>query len=180
MNFNIEVNEKTIQVRKGDTILTALYRNGIKVPTLCSMKNLSPTGACRICVVEVEGISNLVTSCSYIVEEGMKVKTHSPRVIKARKTLLELLLGNHPDDCLYCQSNGDCELQNLSVELNVRERRILVRKTDIDSIFRVRAWFASPISAYFVAGVFAFATKFSRLLPWSLPIEAHEFRLAQQ
>lgn len=128
MNFNIEVNGKTLQVRKGDTILTSLLRNGIKVPTLCSMKNLSPTGACRICVVEVEGDNNLVTSCSNLVEEGMKINTHSPRVVKARKTLLELLLSNHPDDCLYCERNGECELQNLSVELNIRERRISGRK----------------------------------------------------
>jgi NADH-quinone oxidoreductase subunit G/NADP-reducing hydrogenase subunit HndD len=128
MNFNIEVNGKTIQVRKGDTILVALFRNGIKVPTLCSMKGLSPTGACRICVVEVEGVSGLVTSCSNVVEDGMKINTHSPRVVKARKTLLELLLSNHPDDCLYCERNGDCELQNLSVELNIRERRISGRK----------------------------------------------------
>jgi NADH-quinone oxidoreductase subunit G/NADP-reducing hydrogenase subunit HndD len=128
MNFNIEVNGKVIQVRKGDTILNALFRNGIKVPTLCSMKNLSPTGACRICVVEVEGVNGLVTSCSNLVEEGMVINTHSPRVVKARKTILELLLSNHPDDCLYCERNGDCELQNLSVDLNIRERRISGRK----------------------------------------------------
>ncbi len=128
MNFNIEVNGNSIQVRKGDTILAALYRNGIRVPTLCSMKNLSPTGACRICVVEVEGVSSLVTSCSNYVEDGMKINTHSPRVVKARKTLVELLLSNHPDDCLYCERNGDCELQNLAVELFIRERRISGRK----------------------------------------------------
>jgi NADH-quinone oxidoreductase subunit G/NADP-reducing hydrogenase subunit HndD len=129
MNFNIEVNGKVIQVRKGDTILNALYRNGIKVPTLCSIKSLSPTGACRICVVEVAGVNGLVTSCSNVVEEGMVINTHSPRVVKARKTILELLLSNHPDDCLYCERNGDCELQNLSIDFNIRERRISGRKT---------------------------------------------------
>jgi iron-only hydrogenase group A len=129
MNFEIEVNNKTLPAHKGDTILVTLNKNGIKVPTLCNLKGLSPTGACRICVVEVEGIQNLVTSCSYPVREGMKIQTHSPRVVKARKTLVELLLSNHPDDCLYCERNGNCELQDLSVELNIRERRISGKKT---------------------------------------------------
>lgn len=124
MQFNIEVNNKIIEARKGETILSALLRNGIKVPTLCNMKELSPTGACRICVVEVEGKENLVTSCSHPVEESMRIKTHSPRVVKARKTLVELLLSNHPDDCLYCERNGCCELQDLAIDLNIRERRI--------------------------------------------------------
>jgi NADH-quinone oxidoreductase subunit G/NADP-reducing hydrogenase subunit HndD len=128
MNFEVEVNKKIIQARKGDTILDTLNKNGIKVPTLCNLKGLSPTGACRICVVEVEGITNLVTSCSYPVREGMKIQTHSPRVVKARKTLVELLLSNHPDDCLYCERNGNCELQDLAVELNIRERRISGKK----------------------------------------------------
>ncbi len=129
MQFNIEVNNRIIEVRKGETILSALFRNGIKVPTLCNMKDLSPTGACRICVVEVEGKENLVTSCSYPVEESMKIKTHSPRVVKARKTLVELLLSNHPDDCLYCERNGCCELQDLAIDLNIRERRISGKKS---------------------------------------------------
>ena len=129
MQFNIEVNNRIIEVRKGETILSALYRNGIKVPTLCNMKDLSPTGACRVCVVEVEGSENLVTSCSHPVEESMKIKTHSPRVVKARKTLVELLLSNHPDDCLYCERNGCCELQDLAIDLNIRERRISGKKS---------------------------------------------------
>ena len=124
MVFDIEVNNKKIKARKGETILSALNRNGIKVPTLCFMEDLQPTGACRICVVEVEGREDLVPSCSQIVEEWMKIKTHSPRVIKARRTIVELLLSNHPDDCLYCERNGNCELQKLSIELNILERRI--------------------------------------------------------
>jgi hydrogenase, Fe-only len=128
MNFNIEVNGKEIIARRGDTILDALRQNGINVPTLCSMKGFTPTGACRICVVEVEGKEGLVPSCSYPVEEWMKIKTHTPRVIRARKTIVELLLSNHPDDCLYCERNGSCELQDLAVEMNIRERRISGRK----------------------------------------------------
>jgi iron-only hydrogenase group A len=124
MLFNIEVNNREIQSSKGETILNALRRNGIKVPTLCNMKEFTPTGACRMCIVEVEGKDHLIPSCSHPVEEWMKIKTHSPRVLKARKTIVELLLSNHPDDCLYCERNGNCELQKLAEDLNVRERRI--------------------------------------------------------
>jgi len=132
MSVNIEVNNKIIQAKKGETILEALNRNGIKVPTLCRMEGFSPTGACRLCVVEVEGKSGLIPSCSYPIEQTMKIWTHSPRVIRARKMLVELLLSNHPDDCLYCIRNGNCELQELAVELNVRERRISGEKTKIN------------------------------------------------
>jgi iron-only hydrogenase group A len=128
MLFTIEVNNKKIKAEKGETILSALNRNGIIIPTLCRMKEFTPTGACRMCVVEVDGRDRLVTACSQPVEEWMKIKTHSPRVIKARKTIVELLLSNHPDDCLYCDRNLDCELQRLSEELNIRERRIRGKK----------------------------------------------------
>ncbi len=128
MQFTIEVNSRRIIAEKGETILSALNRNGIIIPTLCRMKDFSPTGACRMCVVEVEGKERLVTACSQPVEEWMKIQTHSPRVIRARKTIVELLLSNHPDDCLYCERNLDCELQRLSDQLQVRERRIRGRK----------------------------------------------------
>jgi len=124
MQFTIEVNNKSIRAEKGETILSALNRNGIIIPTLCRMAEFTPTGACRMCVVEVEGRDRLVTACSAPVEEWMKIQTHSPRVIRARKTIVELLLSNHPDDCLYCDRNLDCELQRLSDEMQVRERRI--------------------------------------------------------
>lgn len=124
MLFTIQVNNKKIKAEKGETILSALNRNGIIIPTLCRMKEFTPTGACRICVVEVEGRDRLVTACSQPVEEWMKIKTHSPRVITARKAIVELLLSNHPDDCLYCDRNLNCELQRLSEELNIRERKL--------------------------------------------------------
>jgi iron-only hydrogenase group A len=128
MLFTIQVNNKKIKAEKGETILSALNRNGVIIPTLCRMKEFTPTGACRMCVVEVEGRERLVTACSQPVEEWMKIRTHSPRVIQARKTIVELLLSNHPDDCLYCDRNLNCELQRLSEELNIRERRIRGRK----------------------------------------------------
>ena len=128
MIFDIEVNNKTIKAKRGETILSALNRNGINVPTLCHIDGFVPSGACRMCVVEVEGKPNLIPSCSYPVEEWMKIKTHSQKVIKARKTIVELLLANHPDDCLYCERNGNCELQKLAEELNIRERKFSSNK----------------------------------------------------
>jgi len=119
----ITVNNREIDANPGEMLLDSLNRAGIKVPTLCYMKDLFPTGACRMCVVEVEGAPGLVPSCAFPVREGMKVQTHSERAVRARKTILELLLSNHPDDCLYCSRNGECHLQNLSEELGVRQRR---------------------------------------------------------
>ncbi len=129
MGIKLEVNGRLIEADKGETILSALNRNGLYVPTICSIKGLSPTGACRMCVVEVEGRENLVPSCSFPVEQSLKITTHSPRVLKARKTNVELLLSNHPDDCLYCERNGSCELQSLAEDLNIRERRIPGKKS---------------------------------------------------
>jgi NADH-quinone oxidoreductase subunit G/NADP-reducing hydrogenase subunit HndD len=121
--FNIEVNNRKIETKPGEMILDALKRAGIKVPTLCHLSGLFPSGACRMCVVEVEGVPGLVPSCAFPVREGMKIKTHSPRALRARKTIVELLLANHPDDCLYCVRNKNCKLQELAEELGVRERR---------------------------------------------------------
>ena len=129
MGIKLEVNGRSIKAEKGETILSALNRNGMQVPTICSMKDLSPSGACRMCVVELEGSENLVPSCSFPIEGSMKIMTHSPRVLRARKTNVELLLSNHPDDCLYCERNGSCELQSLSEDLNIRERRIPGKRT---------------------------------------------------
>jgi NADH-quinone oxidoreductase subunit G/NADP-reducing hydrogenase subunit HndD len=121
--IQIEANGRTIEAKEGEMLLTALKRAGIKVPTLCHMEDLFPSGACRMCVVEVDGQANLVPSCAYPVSAGMKVQTHSPRALRARKTIVELLLSNHPDDCLYCVRNNNCLLQDLSAELGVRQRR---------------------------------------------------------
>ena len=119
----INVNNRTVEARDGEMILGALRRAGVDVPTLCHVPDLFPSGACRMCVVELPGQGKLVPSCAYPVSEGLEVLTHSPRVIRARKTVVELLLANHPDDCLYCVRSGSCELQTLAEQLGVRERR---------------------------------------------------------
>jgi len=121
--INIEVNGKKIEAQDNEMLLSALKRKGINVPTLCNMSDLLPTGSCRMCVVEIEGRENLVPSCAFPVYDGMKVSTHSIRAVEARRTIIELLLANHPDDCLYCVRNGDCELRKLSDELGIRSRR---------------------------------------------------------
>ncbi len=123
MTTTIEVNGRSVKAKPGEMLLAALKRSGVTVPTLCNMEGLFPSGACRMCVVELEGRPGLVPSCSCPVTEGMKVHTHSPRALMARKTIVELLLANHPDDCLYCVRNNTCDLQNLASEFGVRQRR---------------------------------------------------------
>ncbi len=121
--ITLNINERETEAKAGEMLLSVLRRAGVDIPTLCNIEGLSPTGACRLCVVEVEGQRGLVPSCAFPVTDGMKVSTHSPRAVKARKTIVELLLADHPDDCLYCVRNGSCQLQNLAEELGVRQRR---------------------------------------------------------
>lgn len=130
MDFTIEINNEQVPVIRGELLLDALNRNGIKIPTLCHMKDRMPTGACRMCVVENKANGKLITSCSVPVEEGMHIDTQSSSVAEARKTIVELLLSNHPDDCLYCVRNKNCELQNLAEELHIDDRRIRGQKND--------------------------------------------------
>jgi len=110
-------------------LLSTLRRAGIKVPPLCHIEGLPPTGAIRMCVLEQEGQRGLVHRSEFTVSTGMKVQTHSPRAVQARRTIIELLLANHPDDCLYCARNRNCELQRLADELNVDQRRFRGEKT---------------------------------------------------
>jgi iron-only hydrogenase group A len=117
----LNINGRDVSVAKGATILDAARNAGDHIPTLCHIKGLLPSGACRMCVVEVEGRPGLIPSCSYPAEPGMKVRTSSPRVMNARRTVTELLLASHPFDCLTCNKNGHCELQTLSSELNMEQ-----------------------------------------------------------
>jgi iron-only hydrogenase group A len=121
--MTITINNKEVWANPGETILTVAQREGLHIPTLCYLKNLSPTGSCRICVVEVEGQRNLVPACAFPTQEGMKIDTNSPKVRRARKTIVELLIANHPQDCLVCVRNGNCELQTLSEQYGVRDHR---------------------------------------------------------
>jgi len=132
--ITIYVNDREIKANENETILSVLKKEGIKIPTLCHIDELTPTGACRICVVELGDTGRLVPGCSFEVFENMKIYTHSPKAIKARKTIIELLLANHPDDCLYCVRQGNCELSRLAQEYGIRQRRYgsIKKATKID------------------------------------------------
>ncbi len=119
----LTINNLNVKAKEGMTILDAAKSVGIKIPTLCHLSNMMPTGACRMCVVEVSGTRGLVPSCAYPVSNGIVVDTNSPRVRKARKTIVELLIENHPQDCLVCVRNKNCELQNFSEQYSIREHR---------------------------------------------------------
>ena len=120
--IEMQVDGRTVEAKDGETILSALKREGIHVPTLCHMEGLLPSGACRMCIVEMEGAQNFVPACSFPVAPGMNIQTRSPRVLDARRTIVELLLSNHPDDCLYCVRSGKCDLQQLSQSMGIRQR----------------------------------------------------------
>ncbi len=119
----LTINNLQVKAEEGMTILDAAKSVGVSIPTLCHMKGLIPSGACRICSVEVEGMRGLIPSCAYPVSEGMLVETNSPRVRRARKTIVELLVEDHPQDCLICVRNKNCELQDLSAVYGLREHR---------------------------------------------------------
>ena len=113
---NLKINNIPVSVPEGTTILEAARSVGIRIPTLCYLKDINAIGACRICVVEVKGARSMVAACVYPVAEGMEVTTNSEAVIKARKTTLELILSDHQKKCLSCIRSTNCELQNLANE----------------------------------------------------------------
>ena len=120
MTVNITINGNKIEARKDQTILEAARENRIRIPTLCYHKDLSPTGNCRICVVDVKNARLLQAACVTRIAEGMDIETETPRVIKSRKLSLQLMLANHPQDCLTCEVSGECELQDLAYEYQVQ------------------------------------------------------------
>lgn len=139
---HITLNGMPYDVPDTYTILEAAREAGVKIPTLCFLKDLNETGACRVCVVEVKGARSLVTACNMKVSEGMEVLTHSERILNSRKTTVELLLANHNIECTTCSRNHNCELKQLSNDLNCKsdrfkgERRETVYRDDSYSIVR--------------------------------------------
>lgn len=120
---NITIDTRKIQVPKNYTILEAAKFANIKIPTLCYLKDINEIGACRMCVVEIKGARSLQAACVYPVSEGLEIYTQSPAVREARKVTLELILSNHDKKCLTCVRSGNCELQALSEELNIKDIR---------------------------------------------------------
>lgn len=120
---HITINGQKIEAKEGTTILRAAQDNNILIPTLCYMQGVHEIGSCRICVVEVEGAKSLQASCITPVAEGMVIHTRSPRVLQRRKVLYELILSDHPKDCLHCGRNQNCELQALGELIQADEAR---------------------------------------------------------
>ena len=115
----VNIDGKDIQVAKGTTIMEAARRIGIKIPTLCYHEDLCVAGICRICLVEVEDSSTLEAACSYSIYKPLKIKTHTPKIRRARKNVLELMLASHVGECYSCIRNNNCELQLLAMEYGI-------------------------------------------------------------
>ncbi len=138
-DLKITIDGKVVNVKPGATVLEAAKMVGVEIPTLCHLdlhdtKMVNQAASCRICVVEIEGRKNLAPACATPVTDGMVVNTRSVRVLNARKLVLELLLSDHPKDCLVCEKSGNCELQDLAIKFGIRD--IAIGKDGAQSTYR--------------------------------------------
>jgi formate dehydrogenase major subunit len=111
---NLQINKRQVRARAGQTVLEAAKAAGIDIPNLCNHPALTPHGACRVCLVEIERQRTLQPACTFPVAEGMKVETESPKVIEERKFVLQMLFSERNHYCMFCEMSGDCELQALA------------------------------------------------------------------
>ena len=154
----VNINGKVVEAREGQTILQAAQDFNIYIPSLCYLEGIHQFGGCRMCMVEVEGMRNLVASCMVKVKDGMVVRTNTAKVRQARKINCELLLSDHPQDCLSCERSGQCELQTLARTLGITQARfggsslpgLLTYHHPLPGI---------PASAFFAAAASVFATR---------------------
>ncbi len=121
--ITLTINGKQISVPAGATILQAARRNDIQIPTLCDDPRLEPYGGCRLCLVQVKGMPKPVTACTTPATEGMDVETTNELIEHQRRTIVELLLSDHPNDCMVCEKAGDCTLQELAYTYDLRQNR---------------------------------------------------------
>jgi len=121
---NLTINNKRVRAREGATILEAARSAGIYIPTLCADDDLKPHGGCRLCIVEVENMRGLPTACTTVVSEGMVVRTETEAINKTRRTILDLLISDHPMDCLTCSKNQRCDLQKVAAYMGITERKL--------------------------------------------------------
>lgn len=128
----LTIDGQEVRVPEGTTVLEAARKAGIDIPTLCYLKEINKIGACRVCLVEIENTRGLQASCVYPVGEGMKVRTNTPAIREARKAVVELILSNHPMECLTCNRSTNCELQALAKKLGIKD----IRFTGENSEFR--------------------------------------------
>ena len=120
MTINLIINNQPVSAPDGSTVLEAAERAGIEIPTLCHHPDLTDIGACRMCVVSIDGVRGLQTACTTPAREGMIVNTMSDEAVSSRKVTLELILEDHPNDCMTCEANGQCELQDLVYDYGVK------------------------------------------------------------
>ena len=120
---NLTIDGIRLKAKEGTTVLEAAQAGGIYIPTLCADPNLQPYGACRLCLVEIEGVEGLPASCTTPVAQGMVVRTDSSRVNQVRRRVIELLLSDHPDNCLTCPKNQHCELQQVAAYVGIDQQR---------------------------------------------------------
>lgn len=132
----LKIDGNEVQIEKGATILAAAEKAGVKIPTLCFLKKVSPTGACRICVVDIAGVDKPMTACNTVAVDGMAVTTQSERLAKIRRQVVELLLVNHPLDCPVCDAGGECDLQNVCYAHDVTRQPFEAEDVNPDVIDR--------------------------------------------
>ncbi|WP_027338924.1 NADH-dependent [FeFe] hydrogenase, group A6 [Halonatronum saccharophilum] len=128
--ITVTIDGEKVQVKEGANILDAARKINVDIPTLCYLEGVNEPAGCRVCVVEIEGEVGLQPACKYKAKEGIKVKTNTPEVLRARKTVLELLLSDHPFDCLTCAANLNCELQSLADQFNIRQIKFQGEKNE--------------------------------------------------
>lgn len=143
-SITLTIDGRQLSVPAGTSIMNAAEVIGIRIPRLCYHPQLSIDGACRICVVEVDGMRKLVTSCAHPVAEGMVVRTTTPEIRQIRRDICELLLDNHPEDCQTCERDGNCELQRLAYSLGVRERLFAGEKKHFEDDYSSAAVIRNP------------------------------------
>ncbi len=140
--ITIYINDKPYEAEAGQTIMQAADKVGFRIPRLCYHPSLSIEGACRVCIVEVEGMKNYVSSCSYPVAPDMRVHTNTKEIRTARRDIVELILDNHPEDCHTCERDGICELQRLAYAMGIRHRHFEGEKKhyekDLSSVSVIR------------------------------------------
>jgi len=148
----LNINGHEIETKKGKSVLEAALDAGIYIPHLCHHPDLTPLGACRLCVIEVEGMPGLPTACTTLVAEGMVVKTKTPKVDQIRRLSMELLLAGHPPDCTTCPKYLNCELQSLKQYLGVTEEQRLKRRPRAFSVNTSNPLFLHDFSRCILCG----------------------------
>jgi len=142
--IHAKINDIPVEVNEGTTILEAAKSVQIKIPTLCKHPDLPPSASCGICIVRVKGSNKMLRACCTPLEEKMEITTHDPEIVAIRKSVIELILSNHPNDCLTCGRNGNCELQKLVADFGITEEYFPKIKRDLPKDDSTKAIILEP------------------------------------